>query len=213
MGARGTSDEVTGTRAGCFRDTGGVSVEALLSQPKRWPCSPTSPSPVREAPIGGDSLLPLFWPDADQAHARGALRKAIHIIRRLVGEGAILVRGDEELAVNPEQLSCDVLDFDAAVAAERWGDAWGCTGLPMEGFCAATAPRLRIGLIGNELGCGARRNASRARWPSKAAEGNASGAVNAARQALELGLEDERPVRPSSSSCSAGWETAPPSML
>ena len=180
-----------------LRDSEGASVEALLSQPKRVALlaylAVASPRGFHRR----DSLLPLFWPDADQAHARGALRKAIHIIRRLVGEGAILVRGDEELAVNPEQLSCDVLDFDTAVAAERWGDALGLyRGDLMEGFYAATAPEFEdwVDRERTRLRSQAQRVA-RALAVEKDAEGNASGAVNAARQALEFGLEDERTVR------------------
>ena len=59
-----------------------------------------------------DSLLPLFWPDLDQAHARNALRQAVHSLREGVGAGAVIGRGEEELGVDRQRLWCDVAQFE-----------------------------------------------------------------------------------------------------
>jgi len=48
-----------------------------------------------------DTLLLLFWPELDQEHARGALRQALHFLRKTLGEGAILTRGEDEIGLEP----------------------------------------------------------------------------------------------------------------
>ncbi|HWH03164.1 MAG TPA: hypothetical protein VN674_05695, partial [Gemmatimonadales bacterium] len=40
-----------------------------------------------------DRLVALFWPELDQEHARTALRKAVHGLRAVLGEDAIIGRG------------------------------------------------------------------------------------------------------------------------
>jgi DNA-binding SARP family transcriptional activator len=39
-----------------------------------------------------DKLLGLFWPERDQEHGRGALRKAVCLLRQSLGEEAIVSR-------------------------------------------------------------------------------------------------------------------------
>ncbi|HEV2750024.1 MAG TPA: BTAD domain-containing putative transcriptional regulator [Gemmatimonadales bacterium] len=60
-----------------------------------------------------DTLLALLWPELDNAHARNALRQAVHALRAALGHAAILARGEEELGLSEECVSCDVRDFDA----------------------------------------------------------------------------------------------------
>ena len=45
-----------------------------------------------------DQVVGLFWPELDTVHARGALRQALHALRRAMGEGAILTRGNRRSA-------------------------------------------------------------------------------------------------------------------
>lgn len=59
-----------------------------------------------------DALLALFWPDLDQAHARNALRQAVHFLRAALGHDVLVARGAEELTLDPERLSCDVAEFE-----------------------------------------------------------------------------------------------------
>ena len=61
-----------------------------------------------------DLLIGLLWPELDQAHARAALRKVAYEIRGMLGTDTIISRGDEELAIPPAALVCDVEAFDAA---------------------------------------------------------------------------------------------------
>ena len=62
-----------------------------------------------------DTLLLLFWPDLDQEHARGALRQALHFLRKTLGEGAILTRGEDEIGLDPAELHSDARALEAAV--------------------------------------------------------------------------------------------------
>lgn len=58
-----------------------------------------------------DQLVALLWPELDQAHARTALRKAVHAIRGALGAHVLVSRGDEELALPEELLVCDAVEF------------------------------------------------------------------------------------------------------
>src|SRR5687768_13885782 len=48
-----------------------------------------------------DTVVALFWPELDQAHARGALRQALTFLRRALGDGVITSRGEEEIGIEP----------------------------------------------------------------------------------------------------------------
>ena len=64
-----------------------------------------------------DKLVALFWPELDQTRARQALNKAIHHLRRSMGDGAIVSRGDDEVALDDEVVRCDVRLFEDAIGA------------------------------------------------------------------------------------------------
>lgn len=66
-----------------------------------------------------DSLVAMFWPEMDTGHARQSLRQAVYVFRKALGKEAILSRGDEELAVNTERLTCDAVAFEAGVVSGR----------------------------------------------------------------------------------------------
>ena len=69
-----------------------------------------------------DALVARFWPELDTVHARGALRQALHALRR--GLGAVIVtRGEEEIGVNRELISCDAASFRAHADAGRFREA------------------------------------------------------------------------------------------
>ncbi len=70
-----------------------------------------------------DTLVALFWPELDDAHARGALRQELYELRRSLGEGALVVGRSEAIGVDPQRLWCDVRAFEEALAAGRLADA------------------------------------------------------------------------------------------
>jgi DNA-binding SARP family transcriptional activator len=100
-----------------LRGGDGVEIRSLLAQPKRIALlaylAVASPRGFHRR----DKLLPLFWPEADQDHARTSLRKAIHILRQALGESVVLSRGDEEIGLDFTAISSDVAVFEQALEA------------------------------------------------------------------------------------------------
>src|SRR5688572_3032200 len=106
-----------------LRDRDGRELRAVLAQPKRMALlaylASASPTGIHRR----DTLLGIFWPELDQEHARNALSKAIHFLRRLVGEAAIVSRSAEELAINDQMVWVDVRAFAAAIEGNRIEEA------------------------------------------------------------------------------------------
>jgi DNA-binding SARP family transcriptional activator len=99
-----------------IRGAGGSELDVLLRQPKRIALlsylAAAAPPGFRRR----DTLMGLFWPESTQDQARHALSQALHVLRQELGEDAILTRGEGEVALNTDSLSCDVWAFEAAVA-------------------------------------------------------------------------------------------------
>ena len=70
-----------------------------------------------------DKILPLFWPNKGQKSARNALSNMLYHIRKSLGKDFIITRGTEELTFNKKGLKCDALDFQVAVANQKWEKA------------------------------------------------------------------------------------------
>lgn len=70
-----------------------------------------------------DHLVALLWPELDQAHARTALRKAVHALRSGFSSEVILSRGDEELGIAEGALVCDATRFVAEIENGRLAKA------------------------------------------------------------------------------------------
>jgi serine/threonine-protein kinase len=62
-----------------------------------------------------DRVVGLLWPDLDQSHARAALRKTLHELRSALGAHVVSVRGDDEIALAPDTVRCDAVEFAAAM--------------------------------------------------------------------------------------------------
>ncbi len=67
-------------------------------------------------PVRRDVLLALFWPELGDEEARRALRQALHHLRRVVGDSAVLGSG-EEVSVDRGRLRCDAVEFERLVSA------------------------------------------------------------------------------------------------
>lgn len=70
-----------------------------------------------------DTLLALFWPDADQRRARHALRNTLHVLRKALGEESLCTRGTEEVGLCEGAVWCDVVAFETALSQERFEEA------------------------------------------------------------------------------------------
>ena len=67
--------------------------------------------------VSRDRLLALLWPERDSASGRQALSQALYALRRDTGvEQLVLGGGTEQLRLNPDAVSADVVDFEAALA-------------------------------------------------------------------------------------------------
>jgi serine/threonine-protein kinase len=135
----------------------------------------------------------LFWPNSNQEHARASLRKSLHILRRALGDNAILSRGDEDVTVNAELVSCDAAAFEATVKSNRMEAALDLyAGDLLTGFFIDEAPEFDKWLHSERarLRSSAAR-AARTLSDQSEADGNLPAAVVWARRALELAEPDE----------------------
>src|SRR5438552_17991014 len=67
-------------------DSQGRDLHALLSKPKRLALLAYLASHNHHGSRRRDSVVALFWPDMDAAHARGSLRQALRFLRRALGD-------------------------------------------------------------------------------------------------------------------------------
>lgn len=145
-----------------------------------------------------DRIVGLLWPELDQDHARAALRKVVLALRRTLGEETIVARGDEELAIAPDAIWCDALEFATSVEARRYaraldlyrgGDLLPGFFIPNAGAFEDWMERERSAL---------RDRAAAAAWGLAAIHADAADLTVAgryARQAAELAPTDERMLR------------------
>ena len=72
----------------------GTSVRSVLAQPKRLALLAYLTLEARGRPVRRNTLLALFWPERDEAHARNALRQSLYFLRRSLGDGVVESEGD-----------------------------------------------------------------------------------------------------------------------
>jgi DNA-binding SARP family transcriptional activator len=141
----------------------GREMSALLAQPKRLAllCY------LALAPQPGfrrrDSIVALLWPELSAFHGRAALRQAAHVVRRALGEGALVSRGADELGVDRSLVWCDAAEFEAHLDAGRSEAALSLYAGPLlDGFFLSGAPQFEEWLEDSRAHLRAR--ASRAAW-------------------------------------------------
>jgi serine/threonine-protein kinase len=180
-----------------LRDESGGELRSVLAQPKRLALLAylAAASPI--GPQRRDTLLAMFWSDLDQEHARNALSKAVHFLRRSLGEGAIMSRTADELALNESVVWTDVRAFAVALEENRTEEALELyRGDLLPSFFVPEAAGFEEWLERERV-----RLRSRAAAAAKAlAQRHEAGrhltlALAAARRAVELSDGDERPFR------------------
>lgn len=176
-----------------LRGADGFELRPVLQQPKRLAL--LAYLAVAHPPrfYRRDTLLAMFWPELDGEHARAALRRALYFLRRSLGDGVILGRGDEEVGLSAQELSCDAALFQCAIAEERPVDALALyRGALLEGVYVSGAPEFERWL--EETRASLHAQAAAAAWTvADRAEdrGDARAAVEAARRAAALAPYDE----------------------
>jgi DNA-binding SARP family transcriptional activator/Tfp pilus assembly protein PilF len=89
-----------------------------------------------------DKVIGMLWPESPSERARNSLSESLYVLRRALGELAIVSSGDE-LRFGPEAPQCDVREFEAAISAGELSAAVGLYSAPfLDGFFVARAPDL-----------------------------------------------------------------------
>jgi DNA-binding SARP family transcriptional activator len=68
-------------------------------------------------PVSRDKLVADLWPESGTDEARHLLRDSLYILRSALGDDSVLATGDD-LRLNPRRLTCDLWDFEAALARD-----------------------------------------------------------------------------------------------
>ena len=175
----------------------GVEVRSVLSQPKRLALLVFLATAQPRGFLSRDKLLGLFWPEADDAAARNALRQALHYLRRSLGEATITSRTERDVGIDPQLIWCDAAAFDAAIDERRYADALELyRGEFLSGFFTEDAPDIERWI--DEERTRRRRQAVDAAWALAQTEeerGELRTAVLWARKAIGLVPYDEAAVR------------------
>lgn len=99
------------------------AADRLLAQPKITALLAVLALAPENRPQRRDRIVGLLWPELDQAHARTALRKAVHAIRSELGADVLRSRGDEELALAFPPVWCDAVELADAAENGRMAQA------------------------------------------------------------------------------------------
>jgi len=92
--------------------------------------------------ITRDRLIALLWPDDDEQASRAALSQALHALRRQLGDDDVFL-GVQTLTLNEALATCDVLEFEGALADGDWERAVAAYGGPfLDGFRVSAAPEV-----------------------------------------------------------------------
>lgn len=177
-----------------LRDASGAEIRPVLQQPKRLALLAALGLTATGSFRRRDSLLGMFWPELDQEHARGALRRSLYFLRRACGDGVIISRGEEEVGIAEGSLWCDALAFEEAVEGGAHAQALELyRGDLADGLYVAGAAGMQQWLDTERDRL--RQMASRSAWAlSEVADGFA-GTLHWARAAMQLTPHDERGLR------------------
>ncbi len=180
-----------------LRTAAGLPIQSLVAQPKRLAVLVYLALATPDGFVRRDTLTGLFWPELDQQHARAALRKTIFHLRQSLGDGTVIGRGEEELALAPGAVWCDVLALKELLAEERPADALALyRGDLLDGFYLPETPAFDQWLDGERRRV--RRLAAAAAWRAAGAEeatGHTAEAIAHGRTAIALSPDDENATR------------------
>ena len=133
-------------------DPKGEPLRAIMSQPKRLALLLRLVTGRPMATASRIRLLGLLWPDLDDAHARNALNKSLHFLRKELPEGVLVSLGRTRLAVAPSEVDCDAVIFRTHV--EMGADARALelyTGDFLPGLYVSDAPAFEQWLDGERI--------------------------------------------------------------
>jgi DNA-binding SARP family transcriptional activator/tetratricopeptide (TPR) repeat protein len=124
-----------------LRDHDGRDLRAILAQPRRLGLLAYIAMAGRHGFVRRDQTLAVFWPEHDSEHARAALNRAIYYLRHSLGDGVLISRGADEIALSADHLWCDAIALENAVQHGRYDEALDLyRGEPLAGFFVSNAP-------------------------------------------------------------------------
>src|SRR5207244_4716834 len=106
-----------------LKDSEGRELRPLPTQPKRLALLTYLALAGSSGFRRRDTVVALFWPELDEEHARGSLRQALRFLRRSLGEGIIVSRGEEEIGGDRGVLGRDATAYMEGCEAGRGGEA------------------------------------------------------------------------------------------
>ncbi|MCI0403392.1 MAG: hypothetical protein L0212_07705 [Acidobacteria bacterium] len=180
-----------------LKDSHGQPILAILQQPKRLGLlaylGVASPRRFHRR----DTLLAMFWPELDAEHARAALRRALYFLRRALGEGVVVGRGDEEVGIADGSLWTDTGAFRQALDQGRQAEALELyQGDLLQGFFISGAPEFERWLDAERTHLHRRASeAALALLGEQQAAGELRAAAHWARRAFTLSPDDEAALR------------------
>lgn len=145
-----------------------------------------------------DTLVALFWPDSDDIRARAALRQAVRFLRRAIGEGVVVSRGEEEIGISSQEFWLDAIAFERAAVGGRHAEALDLYRGPfLDGVhVSESSPELERWIDGARSRYS--RLAAISAWSEAEAHrkaGNPAAASTLARRAYEISPDDEAGLR------------------
>lgn len=144
-----------------------------------------------------DTLLGIFWPELDERRARNSLSQALHYLRRSLGPGVVVSRGEGEVGIADGAIWCDSVAFEEAVRGGRPEEALEyCRGELLAGLNLDGVPEFERWL--DLVRARKREQASALAWSlaeGAAAVGDLEGAAAHARSAAALQEGDESALR------------------
>ena len=98
-----------------LRGADGARVDSIVAQPKSLALLVYLCLAAQGRPQKRDLLIFVFWPELSETNARNALNQSLYRLRQALGTGSIRSHGTGEVGIDPTELSCDALDFLAAL--------------------------------------------------------------------------------------------------
>ena len=150
-----------------------------------------------QRPQRRDRIIGFLWPELDQAHARTALRKAVHALRAALGADIVRSRGDEEIGLAVPPMWCDAAELAAAADSGKMLRAVELyRGELMPGFHLPDCAEFERWL--DEERALARERAAASAWGlarSLESDSRLTDAGRMARRAVRYSWDDERVLR------------------
>lgn len=169
----------------------------VLAQPHRFALLVHMVLAVPGGFVRRDHLLGMFWPGSDEARARGSLRQALRYLRRGLGDGVLVGRGDAEVGIDGASFGCDVWDFHRYL--ERGEDTRALAqyeGALLPGFLVSGAPEFERWLTGERRRVRAEAVHAALRVATAAEEaGDLERAAQATLRAVQIDPVDEATAR------------------